>query len=119
MVGGKLVANGDDVDCGDALSSPGCVLSWLSRYGLVEGEEAVVPVLLVLRVEFVRETAADGGREEPPRDDLERAEEVEGAADARREMAGEGGAGRVDERGEEETSGMLLLLLLLLFRIQI
>ena len=43
-------------------------------------------------VEFARETEVEGGRE-----DLERIEEVEGALEARREMAGDAGAWRVEE----------------------
>jgi hypothetical protein len=54
-------------------------------------------------VELERETGVDGGRE-----DLERAEEVEGASDTRREITGEAGAGRVEEG---VSSGSLVLLL--------
>lgn len=43
-----------------------------------------------MRTELARETAAEGGRE-----DLERVEYVEGAPETRRDMAGEGGAGRI------------------------
>lgn len=38
------------------------------------------------------------------REERERFELVEGAPDARREMAGDGGAGRLDMREEEEGS---------------
>lgn len=43
----------------------------------------------------------DGGRE-----DLERLEEMDGAPDARRDRAGEGGAGRVDVK-ESRVRGAL------------
>lgn len=66
----------------------------------VVGELALPAPVCGLRVELLRETAAEGGREE--REDLERAEDVDGAAEARRETAGEGGAGRLEVREREE-----------------
>lgn len=53
-------------------------------------------LLFGLRVELVRDTAVEEGRDE--RDDLERVEAVEGAIETRRETAGEGGAGRLGVR---------------------
>lgn len=57
-----------------------------------EGELELELEVCCFRMELVRETGAEGGRE-----DLERAEEVEGAWETRRDMAGDGGAGRVEE----------------------
>lgn len=48
----------------------------------------------------MRETAAEGGR-----DDLDRAEYVEGAPDTLRDMAGEGGAGRLGVSAMSPTEG--------------
>lgn len=105
--GGRVMLGGrPDVK---AARRPACVLSWLRRLGFIDGEalfgfEPVAAVVLVplalLRVEFVRETAAEGGRDDL--DDFERAEEVEGAAETRRDMAGEGGAGRDEDNGPGE-----------------
>jgi hypothetical protein len=57
------------------------------------------------RVELLRETAADGGRDE--REDLDRADDVDGAAETRRETAGDGGAGRLDVSDDEEVSSAI------------
>jgi len=48
---------------------------------------------VTLRVELAREMVVEGERE-----DLERTDEMEGAAEARRDMAGDGGAGRLGVR---------------------
>jgi hypothetical protein len=80
--------------------------SWLeSRLKLGVGESVLELELeeRCFRVELARETEADGGRE-----DLEDLERTEGAWETRREMAGEAGAGRVEEG---VSSGLVLPLL--------
>jgi hypothetical protein len=84
--------------------------NWLeSRLKLGVEESALELELDVccFRVELVRETEADGGRED--REDIDRAEEVDGAWETRREMAGEAGAGRVEEG---VSSGLLVPLVI-------
>lgn len=50
-------------------------------------------------MELAREMATELGREE--RDDLERADDVEGAWEVRLDIAGDAGAGRLEVRGFE------------------
>jgi hypothetical protein len=61
------------------------------------------------RVELARETEAEGVREDREDSDLDRAEEVDGAWETCREMAGEAGAGCIEDG---VSSGLLVPLLM-------